>query len=160
MKKTIGYISYTHGLDGKVKIVPMVENIKFVEFIKNHKILCKEKEIKINIFAFNGKIFIVKIEGINNIDEAKNIIKNEIYTDIEDDCDINPENILMFDVYVENDNEKYGSIIDYGDYGNGMVIEIKVAKTLKSEFFKCDKENILQIDFNLKRIVIKKREEI
>ena len=24
MKKSIGYISYTHGLDGKVKLVPMI----------------------------------------------------------------------------------------------------------------------------------------
>ena len=33
MKKPIGYISYSHGLDGKVKIVPMVSSRDFKEYI-------------------------------------------------------------------------------------------------------------------------------
>ena len=38
MKKPIGYISYTHGLDGKVKIVPMVSKNDFENYIKHNEI--------------------------------------------------------------------------------------------------------------------------
>jgi len=164
MKKSIGYISYTHGLDGKVKIVPMVSIEEFKQSIQNKQIYIdgKEntKEIKLNIFAFNGKIFICSIEGITTIEQCKKIIKKEIFINTKDEEDyINPELILNFDVFVENEKNKYGNIIDYGDYGNGTLIEIKTINN-KSEFYKCNYDNILNINEKEKKIVIKKRDEI
>jgi len=159
MKKAIGYISYTHGLDGKVKIVPMVKKHQFEELIKNNDIFCREKKIEMSIFAFTGKVFICNIKGITKIEQAQKIIKNEIYTDINDDNLIDAMQILNFNVYIDT-NIYYGKIVDYGDYGNGIVIEIKLDKTGKSEFYKCDKSNIIDIDFKKKSILLKKREEI
>ena len=157
MKKTIGYISYTHGLDGKVKIVPMVSKNEFEDCIKNDDIFLNnktEQKLKIDIFAYNGKIFICKIDGICDIDSAKNITKNEIFINTrEDDNFIDPEIIQDFDVYLNNDKKKYGKVIDFGDYGNGNLKEIKTKKN-KSEFYKCDKKTISKIDEINKFIVI------
>lgn len=157
MKKTIGYISYTHGLDGKVKIVPMVSKNEFEDCIKNDDIFLNnktEQKLKIDIFAYNGKIFICKIDGICDIDSAKNITKNEIFINTrEDDNFIDPEIIQDFDVYLNNDKKKYGKVIDFGDYGNGNLIEVLTKKN-KSEFYKCDKKTISKIDEINKFIVI------
>lgn len=157
MKKTIGYISYTHGLDGKVKIVPMVSKNEFEDCIKNDDIFLNnktEQKLKIDIFAYNGKIFICKIDGICDIDSAKNITKNEIFINTREDDDfIDPEIIQDFDVYLNNDKKKYGKVIDFGDYGNGYLIEVLTKKN-KSEFYKCDKKTILNIDEKNKFIVI------
>ena len=154
MKKTIGYISYTHGLDGKVKIVPMVSKNEFEDCIKNDDIFLNnktEQKLKIDIFAYNGKIFICKIDGICDIDSAKNITKNEIFINTrEDDNFIDPEIIQDFDVYLNNDKKKYGKVIDYG---NGNLIEVLTKKN-KSEFYKCDKKTISKIDEINKFIVI------
>ena len=159
MKKTIGYISYTHGLDGKVKIVPMVSNIDFEKYIKNNNKIYiddeKKNEIEIEIFAFTGKIFLCKIKDVNSIEKAKNFLKKEIFVEVEEDDFIDAEKLINFDVFTEK-NEFYGKVIDCGDYGAGMLIEVELNKNKKSEFYLCNKENILKIYWKNKNIIIKK----
>ena len=106
MKKPFGYISYTHGLDGKVKIVPMIEPDEFQNIVANslsgeaQKIFFQEddKYNNINIFisAFNGKSFICKINNIENIEDVKSFLKKEIFIDVEDDDYIDPEKLMGF----------------------------------------------------------------
>ena len=164
MKRPIGYISYTHGLDGKVKIVPMVFNSDFEKYVKNNNIYIgfqnKYEEIKINIIVFNGKVFLCKIIGIDKIEEAKRFLKKEIYIEIGDKNDfIDAEKLVGFNVFIENDKEIYGKIIDFGNYGSGMLIEIKTKKG-KSEFYSCNNDEIKDIDYKNKIIIVRKREII
>ena len=160
MKKPIGYISYTHGLDGKVKIVPLVSNEKFKHYIQNNAVFIdynnQQTFIKITIFAFTGKIFICKIENITNIETAKHITKKEIFIETNKDDDyINPQNLINYNVFLDIDKNKiYGKILSYGDYGCGDVVEIITPKG-KREYYICNKSNILDIDKDKKYIILK-----
>ena len=161
MNRIIGYISYTHGLDGKVKVVPAIDCVLFEKYVKNNQIFISDiqsKEIKVDIVAFNGKSFICKIDGINTIEDAKSILKKNIYIETEEDDDyIDPESILNFDVFVENEKTLYGKIVDFGDYGSGNLIEVKLSNNRTSEFYMCNKVDILNINQEKHYIVIKKR---
>lgn len=168
MKKPIGYISYTHGLDGKVKIVPMVANNNFSEIINNKtaiyiKTVQKDesyKTIDLSIFAFTGKIFLCKIANVDNIDKAKAFTKKEIFIDVDDRDFIDAETLLNFDVYNQN-NKHLGIVVDYGDYGAGMLIEVvdeKKNKKNKSNFYQCNKDVVLKVDNENKKIIIKTTE--
>lgn len=169
MKKPIGYISYTHGLDGKVKIVPMVSQNEFENFIKNSDIfLSTKQEIKISISAFNGKVFLCKIEGFEDIDKAKTLLKKEIFVNIiEEDGYIDAETLIGFEVLSNKNDKLYGKVVDCGDYGAGMLIEVElffdknITKRKKiNEFYLCDKNNIIDIDYDNKQLTLKVREEI
>ena len=161
MIKPIGYISYTHGLDGKVKIVPMISNIDFEKVIQNNKIFLSNKmEVKISISAFNGKVFICKIDGYDNIDKVKSLLKKEIFVEVEEDTDyIDAEKLVGFNVFTTA-NKLYGKVVDCGDYGAGMLIEVELLqqKTIKkkkqNEFYICDKNNILSINYQDKSLVL------
>ena len=48
VKKSIGYISYTHGLDGKVKIVPMVPCDEFEDLIENNQPIFDDKGVMVS----------------------------------------------------------------------------------------------------------------
>ena len=175
MKKPIGYISYTHGLDGKVKVVPMVSNEEFIDCLNNDDVFIREifekdnnstdkkenksyKKIKMSIYAFNGKSFICRISGINNITNAEKILKNEIYVNCDDNF-IDAEKIIGFDVFINNiltheiKKKLYGKIIDCGNYGDGMLIEVKTINN-KSEFYKCDNNNIGDVNYNDNYIIL------
>ena len=170
MKKSIGYISYTHGLDGKVKLVPMI-NIDEIKNILNSKRVIyydaesdKEISIKMDIFAFNGKIFICKIDGVNIIDDAKQFLKKEVYIKCEDNDFIDAELLIGYNVFSFSDNDlMLGKVVDCGDYGAGMLIEVekidnknnKISKKNESEFYLCNRETIISIDKKNKSIIIK-----
>lgn len=174
MKKAVGYISYSHGLDGKVKIVPMVDNEQFKDIIlkKETIFLINENNIienlKLDIFAFNGKIFICRIVGVNSIEQAKYFLKKEIYIEVENDEDfIDAESLIGYDVISYYNNNIIGKVIDCGDYGSGMLIEVKLLNTnisinnknkpkkQQSEFYLCNKEVITKIDIQNKQIIVK-----
>lgn len=175
MKKAIGYISYSHGLDGKVKIVPMIDNEQFKEIIYNKNKVFYTNEnniaesIQLDIIAFNCKVFICKIVNISSIEETKRFLKKEIYIDIEDDEFIDAENLIGYDVISYYNNSIIGKVVDCGDYGSGMLLEIELLnnnnkKNIKSkkqkkkqqnEFYLCNKETITKIDIKNKQIVIK-----
>ena len=160
MQKPIGYISYTHGLDGKVKVVPMVASDEFESFVKNSDVfLSSGEKILPSIFAFNGKVFICKIEGYDTIDKAKLLLKKEIFVEVEENNNyIDAEKLIGF-VVLTKTGEQYGKVVDCGDYGGGMLIEIELynknskQKTKKSEFYSCNKDNILSIDYD--KMIIK-----
>ena len=117
---------------------------------------------KINIFAFNGKSFICRIDGINNIDEAQKLTKKEIKISVDNNKEINAEIFVGFNVFLKDNNntsQKYGKVIDYGNYGANDLLEIKTLKG-KSDFIACDKANFVDIDYKNKIIVLKRREII
>ena len=175
MKKAIGYISYTHGLDGKVKVVPMINSEEFKQVVLKsldgveNAIFYKDndeyKNIQLSISAFNGKTFICKLTNIDNIEQAQYFLKKEIFIDAEDDDYINPEMLIGFTAVDSKTKKDIGKVIDYGDYGSGMLIEIQLnqldnkkkpnKQSTKSEFYLCNRDFIKKIDFDRHTICVK-----
>ena len=166
-KKAIGYISYAHGLDGKVKIVPLVLKEKFEEYVLNNEIILDDDNysvISIKIFAFTGKIFLCKIDGISDIEMTKRVVKHRIFVEEHEDSNtINPEFLVGFDVFLLKTRDKkdinkkplkYGKVVDYGDYGAGDLIEVETQNG-KREFFLCNKNVIFDVNLKNKSIIIR-----
>ena len=130
VKKPIGYISYTHGLDGKVKIVPMVPCDEFENLIENNQPIFDDKgaPMEVSIFAFNGKVFLCRIEGVNDIDAAKKLTKHEIFIEVADDEYIDPETLMGKEIYDKQTKQPLGKVVDYGDFGGGMLVLAKNGK--------------------------------
>ena len=175
MKKAIGYISYTHGLDGKVKIVPMInpeefkqavlsslDGVKSAIFYKDND---EYKNIQLSISAFNGKAFICKLTNIDNIEQAQFFLKKEVFIEVNDDDYIEPEMLIGFTAVDNKTKKDIGKVIDYGDYGSGMLIEIQLnqldnkkkpnKQSTKSEFYLCNRDFIKKIDFDRHTICVK-----
>ena len=160
MRRAIGYISYTHGLKGNVKIVPMIDDFaEIIDELDGQVLLKNDDILTINIKSFDGKVFLCGIDGVENIDEAKKFTKQEIFADFEDDDGyIDAEKLIGFDVFDKNNGEKYGNVVDCGNYGDGMLIEVKLLKSkvgMKSEFYKCNTDNIFDINYEAKTLSIK-----
>ena len=164
MKKAIGYISYTHGLDGKIKIVPAVSREEFEKHVSNNEIMLNgtivdedgvNKPLQMSIFAFNGKSFICKVKGINDIQNATKLTKHEIFVNASADDDyIDPEFLLNFDVFITTKKKKYGKIVDFGNYGSGNLIKVRTTEG-RHEFYFCNKRSIVRIDEQAKSVTIK-----
>ena len=165
MKKPIGYISYTHGLKGNLKVVPMVSKNDFEYLIKSKDVFIDSDDlpIKIDLITFNGKTFLCKFDNINSIEEAKKILKKEIFIETEDNDYISGEMVLGFNVLISANNTEeaieYGKVVDFGNYGNGELIEVKLAKNGKTEFYRCSKDDIKSINYEEKKVLLFKRNE-
>lgn len=175
MKKAIGYISYTHGLDGKVKVVPMINPQEFKRVVLNsldgvksaifYKDNDEYKNIQLIISAFNGKAFICKLNNVDNIEQVQFFLKKEIFIEVIDDDYIEPEMLIGFTAVDSKTKKDIGKVIDYGDYGSGMLIEIQLnqldskkklnKQSTKSEFYLCNRDFIKNIDFDTQTIMIK-----
>ena len=175
MKKAIGYISYNHGLDGKVKVVPMINPEEFKQAVLSsldgleNAIFYKDndeyKNIQLAISAFNGKAFICKLNNVDNIEQAQFFLKKEIFIEVVDDDYIEPEMLIGFTAVDNNTKKEIGKVIDYGDYGSGMLIEIQLnqldnkkkpnKQSTKSEFYLCNRDFIKKIDFDRHTICVK-----
>ena len=175
MKKAIGYISYTHGLDGKVKVVPMINPEEFKQVVLSsldgveNAIFYKDndeyKNIQLSISAFNGKTFICKLTNIDNIEQAQFFLKKEVFIEVNDDDYIEPEMLIGFTAVDNKTKKDIGKVIDYGDYGSGMLIEIQLnqldnkkkpnKQSTKSEFYLCNRDFIKKIDFDRHTICVK-----
>jgi len=164
MKKAIGYISYTHGLDGKIKIVPAVSREEFEKHISNDEIMLNgtivdedgvNRLLQMSIFAFNGKSFICRVKGVNDIQNATKLTKHEIFVNVSTDDDyIDPEFLLNFDVFITTKKGKYGKIVDFGNYGSGNLIKVRTIEG-RHEFYFCSKKSIVCIDEQEKSVIIK-----
>ena len=175
MKKAIGYISYTHGLDGKVKVVPMINPEGFKQVVLSsldgveNAIFYKDndeyKNIQLAISAFNGKAFICKLNNVDNIEQVQFFLKKEIFIEVVDDDYIEPEMLIGFTAVDNKTKKDIGKVIDYGDYGSGMLIEIQLnqldnkkkpnKQSTKSEFYLCNRDFIKKIDFDRHTICVK-----
>ena len=76
-----------------------------------------------------------------------------------------PESIIGFTAFDNNTKKEIGKVIDYGDYGGGMLIEIQLnqldnkkkpnKQSTKSEFYLCNRDFIKKIDFDRHTICVK-----
>jgi len=83
-----GKISKTHGLSGEVKLVPSSRELDNVSTL-NRVFLAKSKnqpplEFKITSRRFHKNAAIIKLEGINSIEEAEKIQGSNVYVDVDD----------------------------------------------------------------------------
>lgn len=123
----IGKIVNTYGIKGQLKIVPYTDNIKRFEKLK--KIYINEKEYLIENVKYIKNIVILKLQGINTIEQAEEYRNLYIYIDKKDAIKLPKDtyfirDLIGIEVYT-NDGEKLGIIDDIFKTGSNDVYVVR-----------------------------------
>lgn len=128
----IGKVVGHHGLDGNIKIRPITDNIEIYNDL-SHVMLSLNGEIKksykIESLHFQNKLFIVNLDGLEDIDEVKSlkgmdVVVPEKFLPGAPSDEIYWYKIKGSNVYDENNND-IGTLYDYIESGGTDVFEIK-----------------------------------
>lgn len=152
------------GLKGEIKI--FVDS-DFPEQFKNGATFITNKGNTLTIKDYNEARGIVLFDEINNIDDAKKLTNQQLFTSLEDtkeNCKLNKDQYFWFDLIdcsiIEND-ELLGTISDIHRYPLGDYFEVNtdkalVEKTLPKTFLlPYEKKYIIDVDIVHKKIQTK-----
>ncbi|TYB34183.1 MAG: 16S rRNA processing protein RimM [Flexistipes sinusarabici] len=128
----IGRVAGHHGLDGEIKVRPITDNIDLYNSL-SHIMLSADGEVKksykIESFFLQNKFFIITLEGLNDIEEAKalkgmEVVVPETFLPGAQSDEIYWYKIKGSSVFDENGRD-IGVLYDYIESGGTDVFEIK-----------------------------------
>ncbi|MDF2672789.1 MAG: rimM [Clostridiales bacterium] len=127
----LGQIINTHGVRGEIKVFPLTDNIN--RFGKLKVVYMKQadefKAYKVEGVKYLKNLVILKLENINEMNEAVKLIDSYLYIDRENAVKLSKDTYFIADligmeVYTLSD-EKLGSITMVFPTGSNDVYEIK-----------------------------------
>lgn len=151
---TVGKIINTHGIRGELKVKPTTDDVNRFKSLKEAYI--DEKEIVISGCKFQPGKVILKIEGIESIEEAERLknklikVKREKAVQLPEDTYFAVD-IIGCEVYEETGN-KLGTVDDIIYTGSNDVYWVKGENEV---LIPALKDIVLEIDINNKKIIIK-----
>lgn len=151
---SVGQIINTHGLNGEVKVFPLTDDIKAFKTLE--KIFIDNKETHILDVKFQNDKVILKIEGIDSIEQAMKY-KNKYIEVKRDDAEKLSEgsyfiaDLIGCTVYDEN-GEDLGKIADVIQTKSNDVYWIKEKKEL---LIPALKDIVVNINIEEKKVIIK-----
>ena len=78
----VGQIINTHGLRGEMKVMPLTEDMRRFDYLEY--VILKGKKVKVEgVKYFKDKV-ILKLEGINSIEEAEKLKRTYLEIERED----------------------------------------------------------------------------
>ena len=144
-----------HGLNGYIKIKSFLENPN--DIFSFDKYFINEISFNSILLKFNKKsFFICKLEGINSIEEAKNLVKTDIFIcrsslpEIDED-EIYLNDLKSFNVELET-GLCVGEVVKFYDFGGGPIIGVKHGDEEKMLPF--SKNFIININRDLRLITL------
>lgn len=151
---TVGKIINTHGIKGEIKILPATDDLK--RFKKLEEVYIDKKLVKINGCKLQPKKVILKIEGIDSIEEAEKLKNKHIRVKREDAVVLPSDtyyeaDLIGCEVYDEN-QESLGIIGEVIHTGSNDVYWIKGEKEI---LIPALKQVITNVDIENKKIIIK-----
>lgn len=155
----IGQITKTHGVKGEVKVIPLTDDPQ--RFKKLEKVLIDGEERAIEGCKLQSKRVILKIEGINSIEEASRYKNKYLEVHREDAAPLSEGHYYIADligcmVFDDNDKE-LGKVYDVIETGSNDVYWVKGGE--KEVLIPALKDIVINIDVENSRIVIKPVEE-
>lgn len=129
----IGVITAAHGVKGEVKVFPTTDDALRFKKLKNVYISRHKDErllIKIEGTKVNGPFAVLKLEGIDDRDEAEKYRKSELYIDREHAAPLGENeyyigDLIDMEVYLAEDETRFGTIKDVMQTGANDVYVIE-----------------------------------
>lgn len=127
----VGQIINTHGIRGEIKVFPLTDDIK--RFGKLKAVYLKEadeyKAYKLDGVKYHKNLVIVKLEGVNSMNEAVKLVDSYLYVNRENAVKLTDDtyfiaDLIGMDVYTIK-GENLGSIINVFTTGSNDVYEVK-----------------------------------
>lgn len=155
----IGQIVNTNGLKGMVKVNPFTDDMMRFEELEDLYIQYKGnlKKVKIEQVRYQKNQVLLKLEGINSIEEAENYRNCYLKIHRKDARDIEKDmyfiaDLIGLEVYT-NQNELLGKLDDVFSTGSNDVYVVK-DQNGKQILLPAIKEVIKQIDLKNKKITV------
>lgn len=143
----VGKIVNTFGIKGEVKIYPAHDYFDELDHL-----VIKEKTYWIEKMRFQKPLYIVKLQGVDDISEAELLKGSEAFVK-KDEVPALPENtyyiedILGFDV-ITDDNQNLGKLDDVFNTGANDIYQVGEI------LLPATKEVILKVDLEKKQIIV------
>ncbi|MBU5590838.1 ribosome maturation factor RimM [Clostridium sp. MSJ-4] len=151
---SVGQISKPHGVKGEVKVIPLTDDIK--RFRKLKKVHIDEEERAIIWCKFQADRVILKIEGIDTMEEAEKLRNKDIKVKREDAIKLPRDSYFIVDLLectvYDTDENKIGKMYDVIKTGSNDVYWVKGEKEI---LIPAIKDVVVKIDIDSQRIVIK-----
>jgi len=154
----IGYVAKTHGLHG-IFSIKLIGTKKFCEFCEKIKKIYTADHFELNIqtIKINSNIFLkIKTKEINNREEAKTLLRKEIYIkkgEVPEIDELIAEQNKLVNFQVINTEKKEIGVIKEIDYNRTQ--PIMIIQTKKEHIMAPYVENfILKIDITNKQLIV------
>ncbi|MEW8955033.1 ribosome maturation factor RimM [Clostridium sp.] len=152
---TVGQISKPHGVKGEVKVFPLTDNVK--RFKKLKTVFIDDKEIKVVWCKLQADRAILKLEGVESMDDAEKLRNKYLNIRREDAVRLSKDTHFIVDIIgcsVYDSNEVFiGEVKEVIKTGYNDVYWVKNGK--KEVLVPVLKEIVYDIDVENKKIVIK-----
>lgn len=150
----VGQIVNTHGVKGEVKVFPLTDDP--MRFKRLKKVIIDNKEVKILSCKFQKDRVILKLEGVDTMDDAIRLKTKYIKISREDAVKLPKDTYFITDLIgcsvFDTDETPLGDVYDVIKTGSNDVYWVKGKKELLIPVLK---EIVLDIDVEAKKIVIK-----
>ena len=153
-KFEVGKIVNTFGIKGEVKVALFTEDIN--NFKNNSKVYVNDKEMQVENSRLQKNMLILKLKGIDNMNDAENLRGSIIKVDRSKN-DL-PEgtyyiaDLIGLDVYTEDGN-LFGKVTDIYNTGANDIYTVKTQDG-KEVLLPAIKDVIKQVDIQNEKIIV------
>lgn len=151
-----GKIVNTHGIKGEVKIYSYTDNPSNI--LKLKKVYIENVEYQVERIRLASNMFILKLKGIDRIEDTENIKNKEIYREVlkkekESTEEFFVRDLIGLDIVDEEEN-KIGILSDVINTGANDIYIVK-REAQKELLLPAIKQVVKNIDIKNKKIVVK-----
>ena len=156
-KIQIGVIVGASGIKGLLKVKIFLVDPKIIKKLGTIMLNSSIKKLKIDFIRKQKNLTIVKLDGIEDRNKVELLINKKIYIDIKQLPILKKNEFYSYQLIglrVERKNKKkLGIVKNINNFGSDDLIEIETINK-KTIFLPINKENVLEIDINNKRIIV------
>lgn len=152
----IGQITKPHGVRGEVKVLSLTDSLE--RFRDLDKVLIDGKETKITSVKLQSDRAILKLEGIDSMDEAEDYRNKYIQVRREDAMELEEDSYYIADlldcVVFDTDGEELGKVYEVIETGSNDVYWVK-GEGKKEVLIPALKSIVESVDVENNKIIIK-----
>ena len=150
-----GKIVNTHGLKGEVKVYSYTDNEK--KILKLKKVYIRGKEYKVESMKLQKQMFLMKLQGIDDIDQTKFLMNEMCFREVEKNESNDDEGYFIKDLVgmevVDESGNTIGTLKEVFRTGANDVYEV-VDKDNKSIYLPAIKKVIKSIDISSRKMTV------
>jgi len=150
-----GKIVNTHGLKGEVKVYSYTDEEKRI--LKLKKVYISGKEYAVESMKVQKQMFLMKLKGIDTIEETSSIMDKMCYREIENDESNEEQGFFIKDLIglkvIDTDGDEIGTLKEVFRTGANDVYEI-VDSNNKSTYIPAIKKVVKSIDIKSRKMII------
>ena len=150
-----GKIVNTHGLKGEVKVYSYTDNEK--KILKLKKVYIRGKEYKVESMRIQKQMFLMKLQGIDDIDQTKFLMNEMCFREVEKNESNDDEGYFIKDLVgievIDESGNTIGTLKEVFRTGANDVYEV-VDKNNKSIYLPAIKKVIKSIDISSRKMTV------